>query len=452
MSFSPSILHERLQGLPRVRAYHVAYSGGMDSHVLLHALVTLRERLDVPVSAVHINHGLQVHAAAWEAHCAEVCRALDVAYVSLGVDARARTGESPEAAARAARYAALADWLPDGHGLLTAHHQDDQAETLLLQLLRGSGVHGLAAMPAQAALGRGQHLRPLLDTARAALAAYADARGLNWIEDPSNSDVSFTRNFLRHRVMPELHSRWPHSCANLARSAAHQAEAAALLDALAAHDLSAASGPDDSVPCSGLAALPGERQRNALRFWIRQHTGGSPSAAVLERIRQDVLYSRPDAEPCVRWGGFELRRYRDRLYLLHATDPFAGQELDWSLQGPLPVPQAGGVLSAVPGTGQGIRASVLQGRTVRVGWRQGGERCVPAGRSQHHSLKKLFQEQGIPPWQRDRIPLIYLEGKLAAVAGLWVCEPFQAAPDEPGLVIHWAQDTTAAAGAPDPME
>jgi len=448
--FSPATLHKQLQRFPRPRGYWVAYSGGMDSHVLLHALAALRDTLGASVGAVHVNHGLQAHAADWQEHCAAVCRELDVEFAALSVDARAASGESPEAAARKARYTALADWLPGQHCLLTAHHQDDQAETLLVQLLRGSGVQGLAAMPAQSVLGQGMHLRPLLDCPRSGLVSYADAQGLNWIEDPSNRDTGFTRNFLRHRVMPELQRRWPGSSASLARSAAHQAEAATLLDELAAVDLATLSVPDAALSRPGLDALSAQRQRNVLRFWIRQRTGGCPSSAVLARIQQDALHSRPDAEPCVRWGDFELRRYRDRLYVLHQMAvPLPGQELEWSLQAPLSIPQAGGELSVIPQTGQGIRESVLDGNGVRVGWRRGGERCVPAGRGQHHSLKKLFQEQGIPPWQRARIPLIYIGGQLAAVAGLWVCEPFQAGPGEPGLLIQWRHTVQTAEKRPD---
>jgi tRNA(Ile)-lysidine synthase len=450
VTFSPATLQTQLQRFQLPPGYQVAYSGGMDSHVLLHALAALRDTLAVPVGAVHVNHALQPHADLWQEHCAAVCRELAVEYVALDVDARAAAGESPEAAARKARYAALADWLPAGHCLLTAHHRDDQAETLLVQLLRGSGVHGLAAMPAHSVLGQGLHLRPLLDFPRSELQAYADAEGLNWVEDPSNRDIGFTRNFLRHRVMPELQRRWPGSGASLARSAAHQAEAAALLDELAAADLVALSGPDDTLSRQGLDALSPPRQRNILRFWIRQQTGGSPSSAVLERIQQDTLHSRPDAEPCVRWGGFELRRYRDRLYVLpQSTAPAPGQQLDWSLQAPLALPQAGGVLSATRCMGQGIRESALGGKGVRVGWRHGGECCEPAGRGQHHSLKKLFQEQGIPPWLRARIPLIFIDGQLAAVAGLWECTPYQAGPDEPGLLIQWRQGASAECCQPD---
>ena len=437
MQFSPDTLYQQLLLHP-APAYRVAYSGGLDSHVLLHALVCLRERLDADIGAVHVNHALQADADRWEEHCRKVCIDLGVSYASLRVDARAATGESPEAAAREARYAALATWLPAGECLLSAQHQDDQAETLLLQLLRGSGVNGLAAMPVRGELGHGQLVRPLLGVARRQLQAYAEENGLGWLEDPSNRDMAFDRNFLRARILPLLQQRWPSVTAVLARSATHCAEASKLLSLLGEQDLAdARAGRRDSLSLSRLLALPPERRRNVLRHWIAQAAAAMPSTAVLARILNDVLQSRSDAEPCVRWGAHELRRYRDDLYLLQQRpQPDTSQVLQWSLPGPLSLPDAGGVLHATRLTGRGIRASAVDSG-VQVSWRRGGERCLPAGRGQHHSLKKLFQEQGIPPWERSRIPLIYIGDQLAAVAGLWVCEPFHARPAEPGLLIDW---------------
>jgi len=438
MTFSPLSLLHRLQQFPPPAGYQVAFSGGMDSHVLLHAMAGLRDRLPVSVGAVHVNHGLQPEAARWDARCAAVCGALGLAYTGLSVDARAGPGDSPEAAARAARYAALAAWLPAGHCLLTAQHRDDQAETLLLALLRGGGVHGLAAMPACDRFGAGGRLRPLLDVGRDALRAYAERQRLEWVEDPSNFDTGFDRNYLRHRVLPALRARWPAVSRSLARSAAHQAAAAALLDGIAQQDLQAAAGAAANQLCLPvLAALPVIRQRNAVRGWLRQLSGTTPSTAVLERILQDVAGSRPDAQPCVHWGGCELRRYRDALYLLRRRPvPDPARRLAWSLGRPLELPD-GSVLSAQRCSGQGIGCSAIGSGGVGVGWRRGGERCAPVGRGRHHALKKLFQEQGIPPWQRTRIPLIYVDDRLAAVAGLWVCEPFQAGPGEPGVLIRW---------------
>ncbi len=437
MKFSPNTLYRQLLLHP-ASAYRVAYSGGLDSHVLLHALVQVRDRLGAAIGAVHVNHALQADADSWEEHCRNVCRDLGVDYVSLRVNAGAATGDSPEAAARDSRYAALAEWLPAGECLLTAQHQDDQAETLLLQLLRGSGVNGLAAMPLLGTLGRGQLLRPLLGFARRQLLAYAEANGLCWIEDPSNRDSAFDRNFLRARVFPLLQERWPAAAVTLSRSAAHCAEASSLLEQLGEQDLAGIrAGRKDRLSLGRLVALPMQRQRNVLRLWIRQTTGAVPSAAVLARIQNDVLHSRRDAEPCVRWGAHEVRRYRDDLYLLQQrSEPDNSRILEWPLPQPLALPGAGGVLNATPGTGRGIRASAVESG-VRVSWRRGGERCLPAGRGQHHSLKKLFQERGIPPWERSRIPLIYINDQLAAVAGLWVCEPFHARPAESGLLIDW---------------
>ena len=437
MKFSPETLYQQLLLHP-APAYRVAYSGGLDSHVLLHALVQLREQLGVDIGAVHVNHALQADADSWEEHCSKVCADLDVSYESLRVDARAARGESQEAAARDARYAALAAWLPAGEYLLTAQHQDDQAETLLLQLLRGSGVTGLAAMPVRGELGHGQLLRPLLGVTRRQLQAYAEANGLSWLEDPSNRDMAFDRNFLRARILPLLRERWPSVTALLGRSATHCAEASKLLSQLGEQDLADTRAEQhDRLSLTRLIKFPPERQRNVLRHWIVQATGVMPSTAVLAHILNDVLQSRPDAEPCVRWSEYELRRYRDDLYLLQQRpEPDTSQVLQWSLPQPLRLPDAGGVLNATHLTGRGIRASAVESG-VRVGWRRGGERCLPAGRGQHHSLKKLFQERGIPPWERSRIPLIYIGDQLAAVAGLWVCEPFQARPTEPGLLIDW---------------
>jgi tRNA(Ile)-lysidine synthase len=442
MPFSPDSLLQQLQRHPPAPAYWVAFSGGLDSSVLLYALHACINRLQAEIGAVHVNHGLQAHAAEWEAHCRRVCATLAVRYASLPVDATAAPGESPEAAARAARYAALANWLPAGHCLLTAQHRDDQAETLLLQLLRGSGVHGLAAMPESSAFGNGSHLRPLLDYPRSELRTWALATGLPWIEDPSNLDTAFDRNFLRARVLPVLRQRWPAAASSLARSAGHCAEAADLVGQLAELDLQHVHGRHaGTLSVAGLDSLPVARCRNVLRHWIRAGTGSFPPASILVHILQDVLGSRRDAEPCVRHARHEIRRYRDTLYLLPRQPPLLPlEELPWSLTAPLPLPRAGGVLRVTPGTGCGIRKSMLDAHAVQVRWRQGGERCRPAGRRHHHSLKKLFQAQGIPPWERERIPLIYLDDKLAAVAGLWVCEPFQAGPTDAGLRIDWDRD------------
>jgi tRNA(Ile)-lysidine synthase len=439
MKFSPDYLLQQLHRHPGTCGYQVAFSGGLDSHALLHALSKLRAELGADIGAVHVNHGLQLDADHWESHCQQLCADLKVPYVSLRVDGKALRGESPEAAARSARYTALADWLPAQHCLLTAQHQDDQAETLLLQLLRGSGVNGLAAMPVLTTFGAGRLLRPLLDVTREALYRYAISNRLSWIEDPSNTDTGFDRNYLRRQVLPVLRERWPAVASSLSRSAAHCADAARLLAELAEQDLQALTVRGNTLSLTGLVALPLARQGNVLRHWTRQLSGKTPSAAVLARILNDVTGSRRDSEPCVRWGGFEIRRYREELFLLPraAVPEEQPGTLDWALSGPLALPGVGGVLTATTETGRGIRVAAVPAGCVRVAWRRGGEYCRPAGRGHQHRLKKLFQERGIPPWERSRIPLIYIQDQLAAVAGMWVCEPFQAGPAESGFMINW---------------
>ena len=438
MKFTPEFLLGKLQLQPLPAAWQVAFSGGLDSTVLLYALCTLREQLTVPVGAIHIHHGLQADADHWADHCRAVCNRLDIPLTVLHVDARAVSGDSPEAAARDARYTAIAGWLEPDHCLLTAQHRDDQAETLLLQLMRGAGVQGLAAMPVISALGQGSHLRPLLEVDREELLGYARACGLDWIEDPTNADIAYDRNFLRREILPALSDRWPSVSASLSRSAAHAAEAAGLLDALAADDrLTVAGDHDDTLSVTAVAALPPARVRNVLRYWIRQQAGQAPSTAVLERVQNDMLTSREDAGPCVTWGDCQLRRYRDELFLLPADLPSqALLECAWQLQQPLTLPGSG-ILSATRTRGQGLRCAAISSEGVQVRWRVGGESCRPVGRGHRHALKKLFQEAGVPPWQRGRIPLLYVGDELAAVAGMWICEPFQAGAQEPGYRIHW---------------
>ncbi|HYQ71299.1 MAG TPA: tRNA lysidine(34) synthetase TilS, partial [Gammaproteobacteria bacterium] len=361
MPFSPDSLLQQLQHHAQASAYWVAYSGGLDSSVLLHALHALGGRLHVEIGAVHVDHGLQAHAAEWETRCRQVCERLGVRYVSLPVDAAAAPGESPEAAAREARYAALARWLPAGHCLLTAQHRDDQAETLLLQLLRGSGVHGLAAMPASSVCGNGLHLRPLLAYPRSELRTWALEHDLTWIEDPSNRDTAFDRNYLRAGVLPVLRERWPAVASSLARSAGHCAEAANLIGQLAELDLQQVQGRQaGTLSVAGLEGLPPARCRNVLRHWIRAGTGQFPPATLLAHVRRDVLASRRDAAPCVHCGRHEIRRYRDALYLLPrlppAPPPLAA--LSWTLTDPLPLPHAGGVLRVTHTTGRGICTSL----------------------------------------------------------------------------------------------
>lgn len=422
-------LRRFLQSHPPAGRYVVAYSGGLDSHVLLHAL----SRLGIELAAVHVHHGLSPNAELWAEHCQAQCAALGVPCRVVRVEVARDAGKGIEAAARSARYAALEQVLGEGEMLLTAHHQDDQAETLLLMLLRGAGVAGLAAMPAVRACGRGRLARPLLGLPRSALHLYAQRHGLSWVDDESNFDTSLDRNYLRHELLPLLRRRWPAAERALARSAAHLAEAGELLAELAAADLGAAGGHrPGTLSVEALQALTPPRRRNLLRHWLRCRGLPLPDTRHLQRIEQEVLPARPDAEPRVCWPGAEVRRYRDDLYALPPLTPPPATELAWPQPEPL-VLADGRTLTMRACTGQGLSAARCAGARVTVRFRAGGERCTPAGRGHTHELRKLFQEAGVPGWERERVPLLFVDGMLAQVVGYWLCEPFAAAAGETAL-------------------
>lgn len=441
MELTASRLRETLDDLPAAPRYWVALSGGLDSTVLLHALV---EALDEParrLTAVHVHHGLHGQAEAWVERCTALCATLGVSCRVLRVDARAAPGQSPEAAARQARYGALAEVVGPEHGLLTAHHQDDQAETLLLQLLRGAGPQGLAAMPAWAPFAAGWLGRPLLDWPRAALRAYAERHALEWIEDPSNADTGLARNALRHEVLPRLAAHWPAAARTLARAARHQGDAAAILAERGTADLAEALAEDGGLAIAALGRLSPARQRNLLRHWLQQQALALPDEARLQRIVEEVIAARADAEPRVAWrdaGGHrvEVRRYRDRLYALGGAAPVpAGEARVWDLARPLALPDTGHTLVAHPARGAGLSAAACAAGTITVRFRRGGEQCRPVGRGHRHALKKLFQEWGVAPWERERVPLIYIDDDLAQVVGHCLCDPFAAGADESGWRI-----------------
>ncbi len=436
MRYTLQNLQAVIEQLPPARRYWVAYSGGLDSHVLLHSLSAVRYSLPAEkLCAVHVNHGLSPAADEWARHSAAICDELNIPCRLLEVDARPGKGESPEAAARTARYRAIVSLLEATDGLLTAHHQDDQAETVLLQLLRGGGPRGLAAMPRWDVFGSGWRGRPLLDFSRSELQSYAQSEGLHWEEDESNSDTGIERNFLRQDVIPLLRSHWPALGATLSRAAGNSAEAAKLLDQLAARDF--VIQPDGGLSISQLEALDSCRQRNLLRYWIKQCALPLPASVHLQRILDEILPAAVDAMPLVNWAGAEIRRYRDRLYAMPPLPLHDSSKiLDWKMT-EIFCPVGGGALRATKVSGYGIKQALCRDARITVRFRQGGECCQPAGRTHTHKLKKLLQEQGIPPWQRGRIPLIYLDTELAAVAGLFVCEPFQAGSNERGLKISW---------------
>jgi len=421
----------------------VAFSGGLDSTVLLATLC----RLEPParVRAAHVDHDLQPQSREWSEHCARVAAAHGVEVVSVRVAVDRASGEGLEAAAREARYGALRDLLLPGEWLLTAHHADDQLETVLLRMLRGTGVRGLRGIIAFGPFGAGSLGRPLLGITRDELRAEAEVRRLAWIEDPSNAEPRHDRNYLRLNVLPALRARWPTAALHAERLAEQASDAERLLENIAVEDARALAVPWH-LPRATLAALAPERQRNLLRHLLRLAGLDAPSARKLEELRHALLESHPESRARVRWPSGEGRVYREALHLIaplpaasprgYAARLAAGE----SWVGPE------GRLGLVPAEGRsGLPQSWLeQGLTLK--FRGGGERFRPHGRDHHHSLKHLFQESGVVPWMRDRVPLLFRGDELAAIGDLWISADVDAAPaSEPRWLVQWTEHPAARA-------
>ncbi|HEX7381331.1 MAG TPA: tRNA lysidine(34) synthetase TilS [Nevskiaceae bacterium] len=391
--------------LPSGNRYFVGFSGGLDSTVLLAAL---HEAQVGPLVAVHIHHGLQAAADGWADRCRSVCERMGVALEVQRVHVDVHAGDGPEAAARRARYAAFANVMQAGDCLALAHHMDDQAETLLLNLLRGAGVRGLGAMNALTTFARGWLWRPLLDFPRSALRDWARERDLKWVEDPQNQELRYRRVWLRRELMPNLETVMPGVARRLARTARVAREATVLLEDLAAIDLGEAAR-DGALDIPLLQKLGPARRHNLLRYWLDVRGFGLPPAAFLDRLDVEVLRARADAEPSLRYGRCEMRRYRDGLYamapLVAVPEPAS---LRWEAGERLALPRGCGRLLAVSPPSQPLQ--------VTVGSR--GQRLRPAGRAHARTLKNLFQEAGVPPWQRRRMPMLWLDGEPAWLPGV----------------------------------
>ncbi len=414
----------------------VGLSGGRDSVVLLHALSRLLTSAAFPIalSAVHVDHGISPQADAWAAFCADCCRRWDVPLRTVRVAVPRDSGEGLEAAARRLRHAVFAGC--DADWLALAHHRDDQAETVLLNLLRGAGIAGAAGMLAERPQARGPSLvRPLLDVPRAAIEAYAAEQGLSWIEDESNDDLHFRRNFLRREVMPRLVEKFSGAQKALARAAGHFAEGALLLDDLAAIDRARLATPTGRIGLSGFNALAPARARNLLRFeWVAAGFRAPDTRWIDEALHQ-LTTAGGLSETCLATPDGELHVYRGELYCVGHFPDVPVAPLSWA--GEAELPWAGGRVRFVPATGVGVRRGRFDDGPVCLRPRQGGERLQPDARRPRRSLRNLLQEAAVPPWERARLPLLWCGERLAWMGGLGVDSAFACAPDESGIVPVW---------------
>ena len=418
------------------RQVRVGLSGGLDSTVLLFLLAGLRDSLGLTLTAAHVRHGLVPGAEAWADVCGRLCAALDVPFIVCDVQVDRRHPGGLEAAAREVRRAAL---LGLGDALLAlAQHRDDQAETVLFRAIRGAGVRGAAGMPAFGpATGSAGVWRPLLEVPRRDLLAYARAHGLSWIEDPSNADSRFSRNFLRNEVLPLLEQRFPGASSGLARMGRLCGEASGLLDELASLDLEALTlAGSFRFRRAPALALSSARLRNLLRFLLDRAGESMPDEGRLREIERQFR------EPGVVEGGQILVGetaicvYRESWWLEAAG--FACSPVSRVWAGDRSVEWAGGAVSLSPGLGQGIAAGLLRGHSLELRARSGGERMRLHAGAPSRSLKNLLQEAGIPPWQRENLPLLWIGGELAWIAGVGIAAAFRCPPDEPGLIPAWS--------------
>jgi tRNA(Ile)-lysidine synthase len=444
--FGPDWLAARIAAL--VPAYPdvslcVALSGGVDSTALLAALAAGRSK-PARLRALHVDHGLRPASRDWAQHCRSLARRLHVPLKVLRAKVERARGESLEAAAREARYRLLASALEPGEFLLTAHHSDDQLETVLLQLFRGSGLPGLAGMPALAPFAKGWLVRPLLSRSRAELEAWAREHELAWVDDDSNVDVQLDRNYLRLQVLPLIHERWPGSPAAVARSARHAAEAQSLLDALALADVDRARY-GESLSVKTLRTLPPDRRRNALRFWITRAGYLAPDARRLEEVAAALLNARPDANPFVEWSGssegapvdapkrVRVQRDGDLLTLSQPAAVSASAAILWSWRKcrTCTLPRGFGKLELEPDERGPIDLDALPD-VLTIRWRGGGERLAPYRGGPRRALKNLLQEARVPVAERARLPLVFAitaDGpQVIAVADLLIDESVQPTP------------------------
>jgi len=429
---------ELARHVPRGARLTLALSGGVDSIAALDILARLAPAHLFALDCLHVNHRISPHAGAWARFARAAARAYGLRCSVRTVDLAPYHRLGVEGAARAARYAAFAR--VRGDFLVLAQHRDDQAETVLLQLVRGAGVAGLAGMAAARPAGGPTLLRPLLGTARAEIEHYARDRGLKWVEDESNADERHARNLVRRRVMPLLARLNPAAAANLARSAAHLAEAHELARSLAALDAHETMR-DGRLSAAALARLPPARARNLLRWTIAEAGLGAPDSARLDEMLRQLVSARVDAAVRIALDGALVMRYRDAIWLVPAqAAPPAGFRARWDGRRAWHLPELGGTLRFKPATGVGMAARALGGRPVEVRLRAGGERFQPDGRRPRRMLKTLLQESGIPPWERERLPLLYCAGKLVAVPGIGVAAGAAAAPGERAWTVSWAPD------------
>lgn len=445
MNLDPQCLFDQLNAactFNKDACVRVAYSGGADSTVLLHLLSRLQQTVEFSLVALHVNHGINVDSDSWEKHCAEFCQSLNIRFHSTRLQLESSEGRVSESKARVARYGWLHSQLNAGELLLTAHHREDQVETFMLNLMRAAGPRGLSAIQSKQKFGDGWLMRPLLSVSKSAILEYVASWNLSYIEDPANHNLDYDRNHLRHVVLPAMAQRWPAAHRQIASSIENLEQSRHLLDNLAtldvdqcrsqAHSYLSAAQP---LCVNQLKCLNKSRQINLIRYWSRKFVGCEPGRQALDQFIHTVLVlDKRFAE--LAWGNQRIYRYQDSLFLTHATKLMQStHEVYWDLRETIALHQAGVRLIPTSTPGAGLSLEKLL-RPVSVRFREGAERITLPGRQHSSSLKKLFQHDSIPPWERGSLPLIFSGTNLAAVVPWIVAGPFKAKENESGITIR----------------
>jgi len=440
----------------------VAYSGGVDSQVLLHGLCSLKKQKHINnhISVVHVNHGLSSNATDWQSFANNQCQQFDVDFKCITVTIEQRPRQSIEALARDKRYQALENNCCDDALIATGHHQDDQIETFLLALKRGSGPKGLSSMEEYSSFGKkNQNLtRPLLSCSRADILAYANANKLAWIEDESNEDIKYDRNFLRHEIIPKFNERWPSFNQTLVRSISHIRETQNLIDEIAEQDLKLCIASPDSLFVLPLQSLSKVRFNHVIRYFLALNSYLMPSQAQLLELRRQI-FSAQDKTPEIKLADVWFRQHQQKLYL---TPTFQAIE-NWQIAIPIKnrlatevridLPDKLGSLlfkqSNVEEIDMASKSTQSSNNVSQyfslpenykqlvIKFRHDNPKCLPENRQHRRSLKKVLQESGVPPWQRKRLPFVYADGELVAVIGLFICKPFIVEAEKINITVCW---------------
>jgi tRNA(Ile)-lysidine synthase len=437
-SLSKDNFLSKINNFPGSRKYWIAFSGGMDSSVLLHLFYLNKDEIKQDIEVLYVNHGLQKESSKWGDFCEEQCRLYGLTFTQLLIKEDCPKGVSVEAWAREKRYSIIEEVMNESDVLFTAHHQDDQVETFFMQALRGAGARGLASMPIVKLVNDVFHSRPLLNYSREILQRFAEENNLIWQDDESNMDCRYDRNYIRHKIIPVVEERWPSYRETISRLINHQQEYKVLLDDLASNDLDHTQHNESMVlDLEKIKCLSDERQKNLILYWLSKSKLDLPGSRNLAQIILDIICSPVDKSPCVTWKNTEVRRYKNLLYASKKTQEHdITVELTWKPEQALNVLNE--TLTAKPGNGKGISKLKTKDADFVIRYRRGGEKIHPNNMEHLKTVKQLFQEKSVIPWLRDRIPLVYINEKLAVIPGFCVDKSFSANLDEPSWDICWS--------------